>query len=231
MKNNYTHLLFDLDHTLWDFNTNCLLALKELFEENSERFRKIDFNDFYQKYLFINNQVWRLYDQDKITKDEMRTIRFRKLLLAFGINDFLLADELEEKYLFACPKKGILLPNATELLEKVKNDFDICLITNGFHTSQEEKVKYAGLDLYFKKMFSSESTGYKKPKKKFFETVLTELNVAKENCLVIGDNPHTDIKGAINYGIDSLWVNTQKYNKTIKPTYYTEDLNGIISLF
>ena len=215
----YTHLLFDLDHTLWDFNTNCEITLKSLFIEYNLKNREVKFNDFFRNYLIINNEVWSLYDKNKITKEEIRVYRFKKLLDCFNIKDSKLALNLETKYLDTCPKMGHLLPCADELLNLVSKDYKLNLITNGFQETQELKVKHSKLNKYFNRMFTSESVGFKKPDVNYFNYVLDSLNVNANQCLVIGDNPHTDIKGANNAAIDSVWINTQKYPKTIKCTY------------
>jgi putative hydrolase of the HAD superfamily len=231
MKTKYTHLLIDLDHTLWDFNENCKSTILDLYDEYQEVLKGLDSNVFFERFLKINNQFWHLYDLNKISKDELRELRFRTLLHEFGIKDFALAAEMEEKYIDRCPKKGKLLPYAFDFLEKIKSDFEICLITNGFQSTQEEKVKYSGLDKYFANMFTSESTLYKKPDSRYFEKVLEHYIVDKRKCLIIGDNPHTDIQGAKNSGIDSLWVNTQSFPKSISCNYYVTDIEAMLKLF
>jgi putative hydrolase of the HAD superfamily len=231
MKNRYTHLLIDLDHTLWDFDTNCRLTIEELHNEYQLQNIGIEVEHMYRNYLVINNKVWSDYDRDLMTKEQMRSFRFVKLLETFGVENQELATELEEKYLFRCPKKGHLLPNTLEFLDLVKKDFSIHLITNGFDDIQKEKVLFSGLGSYFENIYSSESTGYKKPNAQFFHYVLNDLNVQKQNCLVIGDNPHTDIAGANNVGLDSLWVNAQGFVKNLKSTYYVEDLRRAMGLF
>lgn len=223
----YTHLLFDIDHTLWDFNTNCRLTLQDLFTEHKLADFNINFEDFYQNYLIINNEVWTLYDQNLITKEEIRTYRFQKLLSEFNIKNSALALDLESKYLDRCPKMGNMIPFTKELLDNISSRYTLCLITNGFQETQALKVQHSILKDYFDIMFTSESVKFKKPDVRYFNHVLQTLTVSKENCLVIGDNPHTDIQGAKNSGIDTAWVNTQNYPKTTSCTYYFKDLEAL----
>ncbi len=231
MRAKYTHLLFDLDHTLWDFNTNCKNTLYELYLEHEHELKSIDKELFFTTFLKINSEIWHLFDQNKISKEEMRIRRFRDLLQNFDINNDILANTLEDKYLFRCPKKGALLPYSLDFLNLVKDAFEICLITNGFHQVQLEKVKYSGLDVYFEHIFSSESTQSKKPEAKFFNHVLSHYQLDPEKTLIIGDNPYTDIQGAKNMGIHSLWINSQGYTKNIESTYYSENIQDILHLF
>ena len=231
MKHKYSHLLFDLDHTLWDFDSNCILTLKELYIEYNLQSKNINLDLFCSRFIQINTEVWHLYDQNKISKEALREYRFKKLLETFNIKDGSLSYELETNYLDRCPKKGILMPHALDILNHTKTNFQLCLITNGFQKTQEEKVNYSDLRKFNLQMFTSESTGFKKPNKEYFEAVLRELAIDRNKCLVIGDNPHTDIQGAKNAGIDCLWINSQSYKKTIQSTYYVKNLASAILLF
>jgi putative hydrolase of the HAD superfamily len=226
----YSHLLFDLDHTLWDFNSNCFQTLQELYQDYNIAQYHINLEDFYEAYLLINNEVWTKYDNNQMTKEQIRNYRFKKLFEKFGIDNPEMALNLEQEYLYKCPKRGILMPYASTLLNLLKDDFELVLITNGFQEPQTEKVHFSGLDRYFKQMFTSENTGYKKPDVRYFQTVLSSLAVLPSQCLVIGDNPHTDIRGAYDFGIDSFWVNSQNFPKTHYSTYYATDLEKLTRL-
>ena len=226
----YTHLLFDLDHTLWDFDTNCRLTLEQLHRNHKLNQYQIDIEEMYQKYMLINNKVWGLYDQNMITKEELRSYRFKNLLEQFGVTNNELASKLEIEFLATCPKQGHLLPFAEELVKVSKSKFNICLISNGFQETQELKVNHSNLKGYFDFIFTSESTKHKKPNIAFFNHVLETLQVTKEQCLIIGDNPHTDIQGAKNAGIDSAWINTQKFPKNMTSTYYFDDVESFLRI-
>ena len=65
---------------------------------------------------------------------------------------------------------------------------------------------------YFSHLYFSEDIGFTKPNKYFYDSVFSSLNIKKELCLAIGDDLTDDIQGAINYGIDAIWVN-RKENK------------------
>ncbi|NJO25732.1 MAG: HAD-IA family hydrolase [Bacteroidia bacterium] len=187
MKRKYKHILFDLDHTLWDFDANCKETLLELFDHYQLANRGVNFELFFQNYIKINREVWAKYDKNRITKEEIRAYRFKRLLKIFKIKDDILAENLEKDYMNICPKKGKLIPGAIELLDFVEDRYGLALITNGFEKTQQEKVKYSGLDKYFEKMYTSESCGYKKPSIKYFNFVLKDLALKKEDALVIGD--------------------------------------------
>jgi putative hydrolase of the HAD superfamily len=231
MKDKYTHLLIDLDHTLWDFDENCRSTISELHQEYFKLFKNIEPETLFRDFLKINNFSWHQYDHNLITKEELRAFRFKELLRIHQLGHHDIAEELEEKYLYRCPKKGKLIPHALEFIKSVYKNYNITIITNGFQKTQEEKIKYSGLEPYMHQLHTSESTGFKKPDQNFFNTVLEDIKVEKSKCLIIGDNPYTDIRGAHNIGIDSLWVNIQNFDKNIKSTFYLNNLSKAHLLF
>lgn len=227
----YSHLLFDLDHTLWDFNTNCKQTLITLHAKFKLDEYNIPFNTFHNNYLLINNKVWELYNLNQISKEDLRNYRFNELLNQFDIQDNKLATELESFYLDHCPRNGVLIPHTKELLHSIHPNYNLSIITNGFQKTQEIKIQYSGINQYFDSMFTSESVGFKKPDKRYFDFVLNSLQIDKKSCLVIGDNPYTDIRGATDYGIDTAWINTQNFPKQIISSYYFKDLKTFSRLF
>ncbi len=55
-----------------------------------------------------------------------------------------------------------------------------------------------------------------KPSPKPFELVVNQLNIAKENCLVVGDSIRRDLGGAKAAGIDCILVGGGKNNYALK---------------
>ena len=228
----YSHLLLDLDHTLWDFDANCETTLNRLYIQYDLKNEGIPSKkQFLKQYLKVNNKLWKLYNESKITKTGMREIRFGDVLSYFGIDNKELGLALGDQYLEECPRSGQLIDGALEFLDKVKETYQLVIITNGFEKTQQIKIESSGLANYFSKVFTSESTGFKKPDPRFFINVLESINVEKSKCLVIGDNPMSDILGAKRMGIDSCWVNTQKYKKRMSSTYYVDNLKQLNRLF
>ena len=84
----YKHLFFDLDHTLWDFDTNAKHALTDLFEEFELHQRVTPlFNDFYEKYLVHNEILWDRYQKGFISADELKWKRMWRTLLDFKVGN------------------------------------------------------------------------------------------------------------------------------------------------
>jgi putative hydrolase of the HAD superfamily len=203
----YKHLFFDLDRTLWDFDTNNRNTFEELFAK-FELVRRgiVDPGSFYTQYQKINMALWEEYKQQKITKETLNFKRFYDSLLLYNIADSTLATEIGQFYITNSPLKTVLYPGTIETLELLSQKYKMHIITNGFEEVQYIKIAKSGLDKYFDKIITSEKAGFKKPDKRIFEYALQEAGAAIEESLIIGDDPEADIFGASQIGMDQIWV-------------------------
>ena len=109
----YKHLLFDLDHTLWDFEANSRATLTELFYEYAlDQALGCKLAPMLDEYHKINAYLWGKYNQRKITKEALRDTRFNMLFDEFGYKNPELATTLDEVYIQRCPEKSALMPGA-----------------------------------------------------------------------------------------------------------------------
>ncbi len=199
----YAHLFFDLDHTLWDFETNSRETLRELHRAEHLVERGIaDAAEFIDTYEEVNNGLWRRYENGHIDRYVLRVLRFRNTLLHFGLKDDVLADRLGHDYLAMTPKRTALMPGARELLADLGAHYRIHIITNGFHEVQQEKIACSGLDHHFDLVLSSEMAGAKKPDPRIFRAALHRTKATAQESLMIGDSVAADIVGARTAGWD-----------------------------
>ena len=237
-RGKYRHLFFDLDHTLWDFEANAHATLKELHQTLDLEKRGVnDFDLFHRNYLAHNEKLWERYRNGLIKQDELRVKRMWLALLDFKIADDELAKEMSVRFLELLPTRTILFPYAKEILIYLTNKkYELHLITNGFEKTQHSKLKHSGLDLFFKEVITSEGSNSLKPNKEIFEFALLKSGAAKEESIMLGDSFEVDIIGAMNAGIDQVFinhpgiVNTQTSN-SIKPTYTVNSLKELEQIF
>ena len=234
----YRHLFFDLDHTLWDFEANAHVTLKELHHTLDLEKRGVnDFDLFHKNYLAHNERLWERYRNGLIKQDELRIKRMCLALLDFKIADDELAKEMSTRFLELLPTRTILFPYAKEILLYLKNKaYDLHLITNGFEKTQHSKLKHSGLDLFFKEVITSEGSNSLKPNKEIFEFALLKSGAAKEESIMLGDSFEVDIIGAMNAGIDQVFINhpgivTIPITNGIKPTYTVNSLKELEKIF
>jgi putative hydrolase of the HAD superfamily len=229
----YKHLFFDLDHTLWDFDANARLTLHELYHGHDLATIGVhDFELFHKNYIVHNNHLWDKYRKGHLKVDELRWKRMALTLLDFKIGDEALAKALGDRFLDLLPSRTLLFPFAIEMLEYLTNKgYDLHLITNGFEKTQHCKLQHAGIAGFFKEVITSEGSNSIKPKKEIFEYAFKKTNSAPEKSIMIGDSIDADIQGAINAGIDQVFVNHINETTEVVPTYTIYSLDELGRIF
>ena len=224
-------MIFDLDHTLWDYEGNCAEALQELYEKNELKKRGVtSFESLLDVFTELNTQMWDQYDMGVIQRDVIRYQRFHRILLALGIDDYRLSLSMSSEYVALSPTKKNLLPNAKTVLDYLESKYKLIIITNGFEEIQSMKLSSSGIAGYFDTVVTSETAGHKKPAKEIFEYALNTNKLIPNEVIMIGDNLNTDIKGAHNAGIDSAYFNPAKKPHQHKMKYDISDLIELKSI-
>ncbi len=223
----YKHLFFDLDNTLWDFQANAREAFRDIFHELDLFSRIPDFNGFLELYEKYNEHLWLEYRKGRIKKDQLRTERMVMTFGELNIDDRELISRVSELYVNTAPRKTNLFPGVHETLEYLAAKYKMYILTNGFSEIQVRKIQNCGLQGYFSKLFMAEMVGYQKPDKRFFEYAVKSLHAHKEDCLMIGDDPEADIRGAWNAGIDQVFCNTMNKKTVIEPTWEIQEITEL----
>ena len=230
MLKNYKYIFFDLDRTLWDFESNSLLTFKEIFENRKLYNIFPDFESFIKTYKTINEDLWDKYRKGEISKLELRTNRFLLTLNKFDVNDISLAENIGTDYINESPKKTEVFPYTYEILDYLKPKYTLAILTNGFKEVQTQKLKNCNLDKYFSKLICSEDTGYQKPNPKIFQYALSSLNAKKTESIMIGDDLNVDIIGANNFKIDTIYCNFIDNTESSIPTYQITSLKELTNI-
>lgn len=217
----FNHIFFDLDHTLWDFEQNSKATLLSLHEN----FRLVDkgitdFEQFRTIYEAHNERLWNRYRKGYIKRDELRWKRMWLTLLDFKIADLDLANEMSKIYLEILPTQGKLMPFAADVLAYCADkNYNIHLITNGFETTQWQKLKTSGIHHYFDKVITSENSNSMKPKPEIFHFALDATKANAADSIMIGDALEIDVLGAKTVGMQQVFFNPNKIEHNEKPTY------------
>lgn len=221
----YKHLFFDLDRTLWDFEKNSEEVFRDMYRVLKLRRNGVkDFDEFFTTYRSVNHDLWDLYREGKIDKEFLNFQRFYQTLFEYGIENKALAEEMAKKYVEWSPLKTHLFDGTFELLDYLKSKYHLHIITNGFEEVQTVKLRESKLEPYFEQVIISETTPVKKPHPKIFQYAMHLAKANVEDCLMIGDDIDTDIKGAAGVGMDQIWTNFTKDKSDFKPTFEVETL-------
>lgn len=213
----YKFLLFDLDHTLLDFDTAEDVALTQLLKEEGVE----DIQAYKDYYVPMNKLLWKDLELKKIRKQKLVNTRFSKLFAHFGIEKD--GVYLAERYQFYLAQQGQVFSGAMELLDSlIDRGYELYAATNGITTIQTGRMAQSGLAPYFNQVFISEQLQTQKPDALFYEKIGQEIaGFDKEKALMIGDSLTADIQGGNNAGIDTIWYNPHhlENHTQAQPTY------------
>ena len=189
VKEKFTHIFFDLDRTLWDFEKSAFQAFEQIYQDfDLEKLGIPDVQSFHDAYTLHNNRLWDKYRKGEISKDVLRGKRFALTLKDFGIIDIKLGEKIGDEYVRISPLIVNLFPNSEKVLKYLFPKYNLYIITNGFNEVQDVKLAASGLDKYFDKVITSEDAGAKKPNPKIFHYALEQTGATPENSIMIGDD-------------------------------------------
>jgi putative hydrolase of the HAD superfamily len=211
LKLKYRHLFFDLDNTLYDFDFNAQNALKEAFMRLGLLRQLPSFDEYFKVYSEINDELWALYREQKMPREQLRALRFERSLSFFKVKPKVDYIKIDDLYLSIMALQTNLFPETCEVLSALKKrGYKMHIITNGFKEVQTDKLVNTGLDQYITHVFISEVIQAPKPSPVIFEYAIKSSNARKKESLMIGDSWESDIIGAKQAGIDQVFFNPKK---------------------
>lgn len=223
----YSHILFDLDGTLFDYDKAESEALKNTFLHLDLIFDSA----YLQIYRKLNSQIWQDFEKGIISQKELKTKRFANLSDALNIEFD--PQIFSDNYLLNLSKGTSLIDGCEELLSQLNSNTNMYLITNGLTIVQKPRIKNSSIGHYFNAVIISEEVGCAKPHKEIFDIAFDKMNNPdKEKVLIIGDSLSSDIAGGINYGINTCWYNPnfKEIENGINPTYEIKHLLDLLKL-
>jgi putative hydrolase of the HAD superfamily len=200
---NIKHVFFDLDHTLWDFETNSNQTFEFILKKNKI---SINYSDFKEKYRPINQKYWKLYREEKVSKEALRTGRLTETFheLNFEATPELVSV-LSYEYIEHLASYNALFEGAIEVLEYLYAKYELHIITNGFEEVQYRKMESSFISKYFKHIITSERVGVKKPNPAIFNFAMQLSGAKSSESIMIGDNFEADILGAKSVGMQTVF--------------------------
>ena len=220
-------IIFDADHTLFDF---------QKAEENAIKKLCIDLNIEYSKnileiYRTINHKYWANLEKGLIKANQINIGRFKEFFEFININrDFV---EYSSKYLIYLSQGNYLIKDAYKVLKRLYKNYDLVLLTNGLSIVQNPRFNNSEIKEFFKFMIISEEVGLQKPDKRIFNIIFDRLKITDlKRVLIIGDSLTSDIQGGINAKITTCWynINNSNNNLNIRPNYVINKLTDIFNI-
>ena len=208
-----TTVFLDIDDTLWWFSRNSELALATTFRLMGCGNWCRNYEAFHDHYEHFNHNLWQQYNQGLVEKEVLEVRRFEQAIEACGyccddVDE--LAQAMNKCYLDQLVRNHHLMPGAVELLQYLHGKgYQLNTISNGFKGVQERKLEAGGMNRYITHVVLSEDCGITKPRPGIYDYAMKLCGAKPHEIVMIGDDPTTDIAGALNAGWHTIYLNTR----------------------
>ncbi len=157
---------------------------------------------------------------------EIETGTIQILLDRYAVN--LNAGELVDG-LYHHWERPLIFPESEDVLAKC--DVPVCMVSNADNDALKKAMEFSGLS--FDLIVTSEDCRSYKPRPEMFNKALEMLGTKSGEVIHVGDSLYSDILGAKELDIPSLWINRQDHEPgegDVYPDYVAPDLYGILDI-
>lgn len=223
----YKTLLLDADDTIFDF----LAAERIAFFRMAEQMGISADDEMHAVYSRINDSHWKALERGELTREQVMVGRYARLAEHFGLRQD--PAELNRCYLQNLSRQAILFDDSMDAMRELAQDHRIYIVTNGNAMVQRGRFADSPVMQYVDGYFISGEIGYEKPDVRYFEAVFAAIpDFDPDTTLLAGDSATSDLRGAINAGLDSCYVDRRgkPLPEGICPTFRVPDLAGLSKL-
>lgn len=200
----YSWILFDADGTLFDYDAGERAALAQTLTRFGFTFDPVHLD----AYRAINDRIWSDFEQGLITQELLKVRRFDLLFEACALAPAPDAAAFSALYLKNLSASSALLADAEPVVQALRGKVQLGLITNGLQSVQRPRLLHSAIGDAFSAIIISEEVGCSKPDPAIFDAAFRLMgNPRKDEVLIVGDSLSADIRGGLNYGIDTCWIN------------------------
>lgn len=220
-------VLVDVDDTILDFSLCSKADIQMCLQKYGIPYSDIIFDTFELR----NGKYWRDIEDGLLTVEELRRKRWTGIFAELGIEADGVAFELDFiQHLrdFSFPVEG-----AEDMMKYLHSKYDVRIVSNATHEQQGRRLADSGLDRYINGLFTSFDLGHVKPTREYFDACFERMQgVRPEECIIIGDSISADIRGAMEYGIHSIWFNKKgkPMPEDIRPDFTVSSLSEVLSI-
>ena len=132
---------------------------------------------------------------------------WRAALERQGVQDDELAAELGERFGDERRARHETFEDAAPVLDALRGDYRLALVTNGASCLQREKFEASGLVDRFHAVVVSGDLRSAKPDPAVYVQALQALGAEPGDAVMVGDSLRNDVDGPIAAGLRGIWLN------------------------
>lgn len=215
-------VLIDIDDTIFDFEKCSKNAFKKTLKKLDLFYEEKDFSYFNK----VNDILWTKQKLGELNINQVFIERSNMMSKYFGLDiEKEIFNNLFVEFLY---EEIEIVDEIEDLLSYLSNKYQIYAASNGVYDMQVNRIKKSNLDKYFDEIFVSDKVGFEKPDKRFFQKIMNITKFSNDDLIMIGDSIKSDIIGAKNSNIKSIYFNKEnKKNSDKNFTYQVKNLSEI----
>ncbi|WP_297459709.1 TIGR02253 family HAD-type hydrolase [Thermococcus sp.] len=195
-------VFFDLDDTIVDTSRLAEMARRNAIENMIRHGLPVDFDIAYSELLELINEYGSNFGRHFDYLLRRLEVPYDPKLVAAGVIAY-----HNTKFAYLRTVKGA----RRVLIDLQRSGYRLGIITDGDPIKQWEKILRLELDAYFDEVFISDHLGVRKPHPKIFRRALRGMGVEPDEAVMVGDRLYSDIYGAKNVGMRTIWFRYGKY--------------------
>ncbi len=215
-------VLIDIDDTIFDFEKCSKNAFKKTLKKLDLFYEEKDFSYFNK----VNDILWTKQKLGELNINQIFIERSNMMSKYFGLDiEKEIFNNLFVEFLY---DEIEIVDEVEGLLSYLSDKYQIFAASNGVYDMQVNRIKKSNLDKYFDEIFVSDKIGFEKPDKRFFQKIMNITKFSNNDLIMIGDSIKSDIIGAKNSNIKSIYFNKEnKKNSDENFTYQVKNLSEI----
>lgn len=215
-------IFFDVDYCLLDTPTSERRIIRELYARQGQQVGD-EVGDTYRE---INRQLWVYLDRGEITRERLYVKRFERLFEVYPF--FESPEQVAPWFLDRLAQAHDPQEGAAHLLSRLKDaGVRVFTASNDIGEVMNGRVEMAGLSGYLTGRFAADDVGAMKPSRQYFDTVFCRSGETDlSRTLMVGDNPVTDVNGAVDYGMTGALFGA-RWQEQSKATYVARTMREL----
>jgi putative hydrolase of the HAD superfamily len=217
-------ICFDLDNTLWDVVPVLERAERILAEWLRQRYPRIPQQFTAADILEVRAAVLREEPHQAHDLTYLRRETLARLAETVGYDRDIAHEAFATWY--AARNECLPFTEVVPALEALKRRFRLATLSNG-----NADLGTIGIAHHFEVRLHAAALGYAKPDVRAYEALAAALTLNPAEILFVGDEPHADVTGPRNAGMQTVWVNRGNLEwpeELAPPDHVIAGLDGLV---